>query len=313
MTKPGESRTFASIFTKLSDIRDHTFYMDNTFACRIFFSFRSPMYLEVHNNEGAYAGADFGNPSDPNHGIRWELVEFTNGNNGIWINTSRVDAFQYPMGLELYGTNNASVKYIKTGEIKSYGDIIARWKQQHGSDIYSNCLLNDITTDNKGGIILQPSKVPAVKNSGFFDDYINRVWDYYRNHTMSVKLGVLGEFKGKVEGNEFKLYCQQSTYGDWQSGEVAIIGKPTTTDAVEGAGTFAFPNTKISMPVQAMFCGAFNRGAIRLTEDHQDWSPEGSTYFSGEYPCNEYVKFFHQNDITFESRTYAFAYDDTYD
>ena len=312
LTKAGETRTFGNVFTKLSDIKDHIIYMDETFACRMFFSFNSPMYMEVHSNEGAYAGADFGNPTDPNHGVRWELVEFSNTDIGLWINTSRVDAFQYPMGLQLYGKNTSDVKYIKAGEIVRYQDVIGRWQQQHGGDIYSNCLLNDITTDNKGGIILQPSKVPAVKASGFFDGYINQVWDYFRGHTMRVKLGVLGEFEGKVEGNEFKLYCKQSNYG-FNADDVAIIGKPTTTDAVEGAGAFATGDPRVSMPVQAMFCGAFNRGVVRLTEDWQDWSPEGSNYFSGEYTCNEYVKFFHQDDITYQSRTYAFAYDDTYD
>ena len=149
-----------------------------------------------------------------------------------------------------------------------------------------------------------------VKNSGIFDGYINQVWDYFRGHTMRVRMGVLGYWEGRVNGDTFTLTCKESNY--WKPGDVATIGKPSTTDAIEGAGAFASGDV-ISLTVQAMFCGAFNRGVVRLTEDQQDWSPQGSNYFSGENPCNEYVKFFHQNDITFEGRTYAFAYDDTFD
>ena len=312
LTKAGQPWGFANIFTTLDQIRDKTIHLEHTSACRIFFSFKSPMYL--HAFAQGYAGADFGNPGDPNHGIRWELIEFTyNDDSNIWINTTRVDAFQYPMGLELFGSASSGEKYIKRGELLTYRDIIARWQNQHGGDQYAACLQNDITTDNLGGIILQPSKVTSVKNSGFMDSYINSVWDYFRNNDMYVSMGVLGTWRGRVSGDKFTLTCQQGNY--FKPGTVATIPwKPSTTDAVEGAGAFATAaGTEGDLPVQAMFCGAFNRGVVQLTTGLQDWSPSGCNYFNMGYTCNEYVKFFHQTDLTSDGYTYAFAYDDTFD
>ena len=312
LTKAGQPWGFANIFTTLDQIKDKTIHLEHTSACRIFFSFKSPMYL--HAFAQGYAGADFGNPGDPNHGIRWELIEFTyNDDSNIWINTTRVDAFQYPMGLELFGSASSGEKYIKRGELKTYSEIINRWNSQHGGDQYAACLQNDITSDNLGGIILQPSKVASVKNSGFMDSYINGVWNYFRSNDMTVKMGVLGTWRGRVNGDVFTLTCQEGNY--FQPGTVATIPwKPSTTDAVEGAGAFATAaGTTGDLPVQAMFCGAFNRGVVQYTTGVQDWSPSGSNYFNMGNPCNEYVKFFHQTDLTHDGYTYAFAYDDTFD
>ena len=94
-----------------------------------------------------------------------------------------------------------------------------------------------------------------------------------------------------------------------------LDAKPDTEDVIEGAGVFA-SGSDISKTVQSMFCAAFNRGMIRATSDLQDWNPDGPTKaFSGgtEYPCNEYVKFFHDPAISSGGKTYAFSYDDTYD
>ena len=316
--KDGHDWLFADIFTKLSDIKDKTIYLGDTFACRMLISFKSPMFLHVHDT-GGYAGHDFGNPTDPNNGLRWENIEFTYQpkTSEIWINTTRVDAFQYPMGLELYATGgvDGSTPYTKRGEFVDYQTVIDKWNSQLGNTIYGNCLDTNMTWDNLGGIIKQPSKVEAVKQSNIFDDYINKVWDYYRYNDANIRMGVLGRWTGRVSGDVFTLTCVEGSY--FNVGTVAkIYTKPSTNDAIEGAGAFADGN-KQDKAVQAMFCAAFNRAMIRCTTDVQDWNPEGSTApFSGgsDYPCNEYVKFFHQTDIsTSGGRTYAFAYDDTFE
>ncbi|MDD6227812.1 MAG: beta-1,3-glucanase family protein [Bacteroidales bacterium] len=316
--KDGHDWLFADIFTKLSDIKDKTIYLGDTFACRMLISFKSPMFLHVHD-AGGYAGHDFGNPTDPNNGLRWENIEFTYQpkTSEIWINTTRVDAFQYPMGLELYATGDVdgSTPYTKRGEFVDYQTVIDKWNSQLGNTIYGNCLDTNMTWDNLGGIIKQPSKVSAVKQSNIFDDYINKVWDYYRYNDANIRMGVLGRWTGRVSGDVFTLTCVEGSY--FNVGTVAkIYTKPSTNDAIEGAGAFASGNEQ-DKAVQAMFCAAFNRAMIRCTTDVQDWNPEGPTApFSGgsDYPCNEYVKFFHQTDIsTSGGRTYAFAYDDTFE
>lgn len=326
--KDGQEWGFAYVFTRMSDLRDHTVYLGNTHACRMFISFKSPMFLHVHD-AGGYAGHDFNNPNDPNNGLRWELIEFTyeqtfqNNTGQIWINTTRVDAFQYPMGLELYSRGDVagSTAYIKRGETVDYQAVISRWNSTLGGTPYANCLDANITYDNLGGIIKQPSKVESVKHQNLFGSYIDKIWDYFRNNTANISMGVLGRWEGRVSGDTFTLTCKEGHY--WPIGAQAhIYAKPSTEDAIEGAGQFANAiaggdQAAIDLTVQAMFCAAFNRGMFRTTTALQDWNPEGPTKaFTGgtEFPCNEYVKFFHDTAITAsQGRTYAFAYDDTFD
>lgn len=309
----GPFSTYADVFTRLSDIPGKVIYLGNTFGCRMFIGFKSPMYLHAH--AVGYAGADLNNPDDPNAPIRWEMVEFSyqTGSDEMWINTTRVDAFQYPMGLEVW--SNGVYPYTKRGEIVDYRTVIDKWQADYSNTPYSDCLYNLITKDNLGGIIKQPSKVASIKNRNIFDGYINNVWEYYRNNTADIDMGLLGRWTGKVQGDSFVLTCAEGHY--WKPGSVATIpGRPTTEDVIEGAGVFA-SGDEISKTVQSMFCAAFNRGMFRTTTALQDWNPDGSTKaFTGgtEFPHNEYVKFFHDPSITASGgHTYAFAYDDTYD
>ncbi|MDE7120511.1 MAG: hypothetical protein K2O10_07860, partial [Muribaculaceae bacterium] len=320
---------YADIFTRMSDIADQTVYLGNTHACRMFLAFKSPMYLHAFA-DGGYAGADMNNPQDPNADIRWELIEFTyepefDKNTGqIWINTTRVDAFQYPMGLELYSKGNVagSTAYIRRGEIVDYQTVINMWDSAYGNTPYNDCHYNLIQKDDLGGIIKQPSKVESIKQTNIFDPYINRIWDYFSTNTADISMGVLGRWQGRVYGDEFRLTCVEGTY--WPVGSTAhIYGKPSTEDAIEGAGQFANGQADddtqraTDLTVQAMFCAAFNRGQFRTTTANQNWDPDnGIKPFVGgtEFPCNEYVKFFHSTAVTAGTgNTYAFAYDDTFD
>ena len=68
------------------------------------------MYLHFHD-DGGYAGANLSSSTDPNDGIRWELVELSWDNSGVFTNTSRVDAYQYPMGIEVNGFTDCKPKF----------------------------------------------------------------------------------------------------------------------------------------------------------------------------------------------------------
>ena len=294
---------YANIFTTLDNIKEQTIHVDHTNACRVFFGFRSPMYL--HAFDAGYAGADFQNPTDPNHGLRWELVEFTYDQYDVmFINTTRVDAFQYPMGVELFGTSQSNNAYMKRGELQSYNDIISRWNQQNSNNSFSACYQENITTDNFGGIIIQPSKVAAVKNNGYFDNYINQIWNYFTTHELYADMGQRGQWRGTVQNNTFVL-----TSG----GQTAYVNKPSSIDVIEGAGAFA-TGSGIDKAVQAQFCGAMNRGMIDVNTANgqlQDWGDRASFFTRNTW--TPYVAFFHQDDLSYEGYTYAFAYDDTFD
>ncbi|MCQ2228388.1 MAG: beta-1,3-glucanase family protein [Bacteroidales bacterium] len=307
--KPGDIG-YANIFKKLSEITDNTIYIDKCQACRMFVGFKSPMYIHA-KNETEYTGADLNNQSDPNRDFRWEIIEFTYDiNNVMFINTTRVDAFQYPMGIELFGDieNGANNAYMKRGDLLDYTTIMNRWQEQLGETIYAKCSIDNITTDNLGGIIMQPSKVAAIKGSNLFDQYINSIWTTFSSKTLHADMGELGVWKGKVnEQGEFVM----TRTSDNAVGKVP--NKPSTNDAIEGAGSFA-TGSGTDKALQAMFCGAVNRGMIDLTKadgELQYWGDQSKFYTMNT--CNEYVKFFHSAEVSHETYTYAFAYDDTFD
>ena len=300
---------YANIFVTLQSISNRTIYIDQSFACRMFVGFRSPMYLHVHD-AGGYAGADLNNPSDPNADLRWEIVEFSYDQYDVmFVNTTRVDAFQYPMGVELYGNTAAGANnaYMKRGDLKSYAETIADWQQEFGGTIYANCQINRISKDNLGPIIMQPSKVASVKESNEFDAYINQIWTAFSTKTLRCNMGDRGEWYGRVENGTFVMHQEGN------AARTAYVGRPTTVDVIEGAGAFA-TGSEDDKATQAQFCGAINRGMIDtdLADNTlQHWGDRDAFFTRNNW--NKYVAFFHHPQRSYDGYTYAFCYDDTFD
>lgn len=299
---------YADIFTTLDQIPNKTIYIDQSYSCRLLIGFGSPMYLHAFGN--GYAGADLANPADPNANVRWENMEFTYDEYDVmFINTTRVDAFQYPMGVELYGNvaagaNNA---LMKRGELLSYGEIINRWQSEMNETTYLKCMANRIKSDTLGPVIIQPSKVASIKDAGIFDNYIDAIWSTFSQKTLLADMGNLGIWSGRVSGEVFTLT-------NTVSGAVAkITAKPTTNNAIEGAGVFA-AGSEVDKAVQAMFCGAINRGMVDLNKkdnELQYWGDRSRFFTANTY--NQYVAFFHNEEISHDGFSYAFCYDDTFD
>jgi hypothetical protein len=304
---------YASMFTKLSDIKNHTVYVPKIVGCRMLFSFRKPLYIHFFAT-GGYAGADFQNPTDPNVGIRWELIELAWADNGMWVNTSRVDAYQYPMGLELWGGPGANNSYMKTGELLSHKEIINRFKATFPSGDFKPCYETDaFASDSLGGIIVQPSKLAQFQDSGvsaaYFQNYIDRIWNYYSTNELVVSLGVTGEYRGSVDSGALKMVGPGGVAA-W------ISAKPNTQEVIEAKGVLAedvtaTPDINADKAFQAIFCAAVNRGVIDLTVpggQPQYWDSVSEYFTIDTY--NKYVWFWHQPDISYNSKSYAFAYDD---
>ena len=325
---------YPDIFTKLSDITDKTIQIPHgLFACRIFISFESPMYLRFHAS-GGYAGANLNSDSDPNDGIRWEIIELTWGDAGLWTNTSRVDAYQYPMGLEVNGysggvtldtykdsynnalNGNGTPKFKKIGELLSHDEILAIWDERVNTDYL---VAKTIKTHSNDGepIIEQPSKVNEFSKD-ILDSYIADIWATYKENDLNINIGDRGTWIGRVNEND------EFVFTDPADGSIATIyGIPTTVNAIEGSGSLATtPHSRDEnleaydedLMIQAQIAAAINRHAIHtnITDGTIQYSHDATRFFQIE-PYNEYVNFFHNEDISFESQTYAFAYDDVGD
>ena len=295
---PGNNGLYANCFRKLSDIPNKTINIPKIEGCRIMISFNSQLYLYFFGHSGApsgYAAPNLANPTDPNQGIKFELIELTYNDIGLWCNTSRVDSYQYPMGLEVWGDNF----YKKVGELKNHNDILEQWQASAPTEFKS--LLN-----TSEGIIHFPTKVETFPKN-FMDSYIDNIWNKYTTQELAFTSDA-GIWRGRVQsGNQFVFYRDSD-------GQVATIpGKPTTIEAMEGSGIMA-SGERWDLVVQSQMVAAITRHAVDLNVPSgvlQNFG-DASKYYQ-TWPYNWYSKFFHQTDISFESQTYTFAYDDVYD
>ncbi|EAZ94962.1 putative glycosyl hydrolase (putative secreted protein) [Flavobacteria bacterium BAL38] len=312
---------YADMFTPLSEITDGTLHIPAIFGCRMYISFVNPMYIHFFDS-GGYTGPDLQNPADPNSNIRFEIIELTWSSAGLWTNTTRVDAYQYPMGLEIWGTFESNNAYKKAGELISHEEIINLFQQAFpiGDDFYPCYSENDlIGPSNLPGIIEQPSKLEEFKEGGvsefYFQDYIDAVWSYFKDNELAVSIPNWGVFRGYVEeGTDILKMSNENNVEAW------INGRPNTQEVIEAKGKLAenvleTPSNDADLVFQAQFCAAMNRGVIDYTLASgvvQDWGNE-TNFFNANFTHNKYVAFFHQPNITYDSKTYAFAYDDVFD
>lgn len=111
LTKNGQN--YANIYHRISDAGWAT--LPKITAGRLFLCVGSPCYIKTYDN--GFAGPDINNPTDPNLNVYFDFVEFTVDNAGYHGNTTRVDAFGFPIQHRLV---NLSGTYDRTvGELES--------------------------------------------------------------------------------------------------------------------------------------------------------------------------------------------------
>jgi len=331
-TSPDGKNNYAAMFFKLSDIPNKTIQIpQGLFGCRLLISFKSPMYIYFFSQPGGYAGANLQNPNDPNNGIRWEIIELTWGDAGLWTNTTRVDSYQYPMGLEVTGytggiTGTYTSAYntrihdgsapdvnMKVGEIVSHQTILNSWNTGVDPSFYGCKVITTHSMDNEP-IIEQASKIPDFSSTGtyknYFDAYIADIWSTYTNQDILLNIGDRGTWRGRVTGNRFDFYDPVD------SAQASIYTIPTTQDAIEGSGALASTTAtgikyNNDLMIQAQVCAAINRHAIYTNTPvgQVQYNDDATRYFKIA-PFNDYVNFFHNPIVSYQSLTYAFAYDD---
>jgi hypothetical protein len=301
---PGGNALYANCFAKLSEIPNKIINIPGIAGCRILISFNTQLYLYFFGASGSpsgYAAPNLANPTDPNQGIRYEMIELTNASNGLWANTTRVDSYQYPMGLEVWGNSGF---YKKVGELKTHAQILAQW-QSSAPTAFAGCY------DATNGIIKFPSKTAPFQTGGaqasYFSSYVDAIWSKYSSGNLVFSAGDAGTWSGRVSGNVF-------TFTRASDGQVGTItAKPTNTEVMEGSGVLA-SGGQWDKVVQAQICAAINRHAIDLNQAvgaTQDFATDSKYYVTSPY--NWYCKFWHQSDISYNSLTYSFCYDDVFD
>lgn len=305
---PGDNALYAACFFKLSDIPQRTFNLPPIKGCRIYISVKSQLYFYFFGATGketGYTAPNKKNIGDPNQGIMFEIIELTNDQYGFFGNTSRVDAFQYPMGLELLGYDGY---YKRVGDLKTKAEVVSIFRSNVPAQFHG-CV-------TPGGEIWAPAKTTEFDKDGiyahYFDNYINAIWEKYKHEDLIFYAGKAGTFKGRVNGE--RLECREIA-GGFDGRTATVVSRPSTQEAFEGKGVLDSAVTeatgKVDRVVQAQLTAAINRHMVDITTPNvglQNWY-NVSSYYQAE-PMNHYARFWHLPGLEIDQLAYGFAYDD---
>ncbi len=315
---PGGNGLYADCFTRLSDIPDHTVMLHPIQGCRIYIAFEEQLYFYFFGSSGTprgYTAPNSTDPTDPNQGILYEVIELTYNEYGFFGNPTRVDSYKAPIGMELFGHDGY---YKKVGEIATHEEIISLFPQSVPEE-FQMCL------DPQTGEIKAPSKTPEFADGSigtmpevgpyadYFKPYIDQIWEKYAHEDLIFDSGDAGIWQGRVQGEQLILESVSEAFMGRQG---IITRRPTTQEAFEGRGVLdnVVQDATTDLLVQAQITAAINRHVIDVTTPNiglQDWSNAADYY--QESPCNHYAKFWHMAGISVDQLSYGFAYDDVWD
>ncbi|MBI3348236.1 MAG: peptidase inhibitor family I36 protein [Burkholderiales bacterium] len=307
LTKGGQ--TYTNYFHKLSATRTITIPALN--SARVLMSVGSPMYIKVvvdGNGNIGYAGANIENPTDPNIDVIFDFGEMAiiplgQPDQGIFINTTRVDHFGFPLKLRVQGGG---------GYDQTVGEALTETRDQLFSKFVAETpaqfkpLAQSPYSPYR---IMAPAHgtfKPGAANANYLQPYIDAVWARYRNEDLVFTLQNLGSFRGRVSGDRFTFT------GGSPAGTFFINGKPDTAMVLLGAGLLADAsgnptNTGTQLQIQAQICAALNR---HVMETPANWYVQSAHYPAGQLG-NWYAKFWHDHSLS--KKAYGFAYDDVGD
>ncbi|MBB2487537.1 chitobiase/beta-hexosaminidase C-terminal domain-containing protein [Mitsuaria sp. WAJ17] len=298
---------YSNYFFTLEQLKSVTIPPIN--SARILFSVGSPMYIWVNtdaNGKIAYAGANIENPTDPNIDVTFDFGEFAilpPGSNpqGIFVNTTRVDQFGFPVQLSVTGLD---------GFTQTVGESLTETRDE----LFAK-FINDMPAPFHGLAqaphapfrIMAPAHAsfqPGQANEHYLDDYIGAVWAQYSQQDLVLDLrNGWGSFRGRVSGNVMR-------FTDANGGVYLINGKPSTAMVMLGNGLLddtsgGTTNAGKQLQLQAQLCAALNRRVAHLPFESW-WDP--AAHFPAGQPANHFARFWHEHSLN--ALAYGFAYDD---
>ncbi len=276
-------------------------------SARLLMSVGSPMYVWVNadiNGRTGYAGANIENPTDPNVDVVFDFGEFAilppgKSPQGIFVNTTRVDQFGFPVQLTVTGLDGFS---------QTVGESLTE-----GRDELFAKFIGELPPEFSGLAqapyapyrIMAPSHATFQTdgpNVDYLDAYITQVWNQYANQDLVVDLkNGWAPFTGRVVGGKFRFTDGVNTY--------YVNGKPTTSMVMLGNGLLDDPTGTADvgkqLQLQAQLCAALNRQVAH--RPFSDWWNGNAFYPTGQR-ANYFAKFWHDHGVN--GLAYGFAYDD---
>lgn len=240
------------------------------------------------------------NPSDPNYNLNWTFCEFTYNDAQLFANISYVDFVSIPIALSLTNAqgNTQTVPGMGPDGFNTLVNELRAQSQRDGRP------WNQLIYEANGRPlrILSPNNLLVGNGAawdGYWDAYINAVWDKYRNEDITINTqAAAGNLTGRVQGNELQL------------GEAGSFNAPSARDIFTcSTGPFATGPNQARNAVIPRLAAAFNRSILLNTPGNQ--FPNGSNpsqYYKDLETTNHYSRLVHS--VQKDGRGYAFPYDD---
>jgi hypothetical protein len=294
-------------------------------SARIYMSVGKPVLVQINrdiNGKTGYAGPDLENSTDPNLFTTFDFGEFNinrprpiTNNPGIYVNTSRVDIFGFPLKLRVTGLDGYDATVGET-LLETRDELFARFVLETPSEFQGlakapyapyRIMAPAHGTFNDGLNVTTGEQVkPRGENATYLDAYITDIWNKYRTEDLVMKVGDWPTFRGRVGADDVMTFTDGvDTY--------RIKGKPTTTMVMLGNGLLddasgTAPNTPKhdkQLQLQAQICAALNRHVAE--QPNERWYNAEYFYPAGK-PANFFTKFWHQH--SYNGLAYGFSYDD---
>ncbi len=294
----GDTRSSAWQYT-LAQVKNTGFQMPFASAGRIYYSYGKP--LEMWGMRGGVVLPSLSNENDPNYKTYYDWLEYTIAPNGLWVNTTQVDQFCFPVLMNVYDKDG---KVLQTGITKSRNDLFRTFKNEMPDEF--DTLVNEYR-------IVAPCKSAFDERTkgaygSYFDAYVTQVWNKWASEKATVT-HPQGKFILSGNGKDLNFECIESYGSLCKVGSVYTIhGKPTTSEVFEGYGTLASGNP-MELALEAWICAALNRHVAHMTPDVY-WN--NAQYYYNDGPCNFYSKFWHDHSER-GGLAYGFCYDDVND
>jgi hypothetical protein len=320
---PGREKGYANYAISLAQAKTVT--IPAIESARIYMSVGKPVLVQINrdiNGRTGYAGPDLENSTDPNLNTTFDFGEFNinrarpaSDYPGIFVNTSRVDIFGFPLKLRVTGLDGYDATVGET-LAETRDELFARFVLETPSEFAGlakapyapyRIMAPAHGTFNDGlNVTTGAQDKPRGENAAYLDAYISEVWNKYRNENLVLKVGDWPTFTGRVGVDDVFTFTDGID-------SYKIYGKPTTTEVMLGNGvlddaTGTAPNTPKhdkQLQLQAQLCAALNRHVADQPSDR--WYNAEYFYPAGK-PANFFTKFWHQH--SYNGLAYGFSYDD---
>lgn len=320
---PSRDKGFANYAVSLAQAKSVT--IPPIESARIYMSIGKPVLLQINrdiNGKTAYAGPDLENSTDPNLNTTFDFGEFNinrprpvTSNPGIYVNTTRVDIFGFPLKLRVTGLDGYDAT-VGESLLETRDELFARFILETPEEFRSlakapyapyRIMAPAHGTFNDGINVATGAQVkPRGENADYLDGYISEIWNKHRSEDLVMNVGEWPTFRGRVGADDVL------TLSDGID-TVKIKGKPSTTEVMLGNGVLddasgTSPGSSAyhkQLQLQAQICAALNRHVAEQPNDR--WYNAEYFYPAGK-PANWFTRFWHQHSIN--GLAYGFSYDD---